>query len=171
MRRLFWVLSAVILIPNHGHLLAHRQPEALTTISYNPNTGSTEIVHQLHAHDAEQVLEDNLSQDVRVSIDSVEGQARLALYVEERFELAEQNGEPLSDIKLLGAELEGDTLYAYQEYAKALPQTFRIRNDILRDAFPEQVNTVNVHTEAGIRTLVFSGKDKWKAVRNIAASF
>ena len=163
MRRLFWVLSAVFLIPNHGHLLAHRQPEALTAISYNPNTESTEIVHQLHAHDAEQVLED-LPNAEKTTIDSLEGKARLALYVEERFALADQSGNPLTGVKLLGAELEGDTLYAYQEYAKALPQTFRIRNDILRDTFPDQVNTVNVHTEAGIRTLVFSGKDKWKTL-------
>ena len=79
-------------------------------------------MHQLHVHDAEQVLEE-LPENRRTSIDSLEGQARLALYIEERFKLADQNGDPLANVKVLGAELEGDTLYAYQEYAKTLPQT------------------------------------------------
>jgi hypothetical protein len=164
MNRLFWIASFANLFFAVSNIQAHRQPEALTAISYNPNTGSTEIVHQLHAHDAERVLEE-LPANGKTPIDTVEGQARLALYVEERFELADQNGNLLSDVKLLGAELEGDTLYAYQEYVKALPRTILIRNDILRDILPDQVNTVNVHTEAGIRTLVFSDKDKWKTLK------
>lgn len=164
MIRPFWIVWAVFLFLAGSYLQAHQQPEALTTISYNPNTGSTEIVHQLHAHDAERVLE-NLPESEKASIDSLEGQARLALYVEERFELADQNGNRLANIKLIGAELEGDTLYAYQEYGKAIPRNIRIRNDILRDILPSQVNTVNVHTEAGIQTLVFSRRDKWKSLQ------
>ena len=171
MKKSSWFLWVALLSLVDSHLLlAHRQPEALTTISCNPNTGSTEIVHQLHVHDAEQVLEE-LPENRRTSIDSLEGQARLALYIEERFKLADQNGDPLANVKVLGAELEGDTLYAYQEYAKTLPQTIRIRNDILRDILPSQVNTVNILTEAGVRTLVFSGEDNCKSVHHIGTSF
>ena len=171
MRKLPWIAWIALLSLFDFHLLlAHYQPEALTTISYNPNTKSTEIVHRLHAHDAERILEE-LPDGMDTDIDSVEGKARIALYIEERFELTEQNGKKLTNIKLIGAELEGDTLYAYQEFTDALNPSFRIRNDILRDILPNQVNTVNILTKAGVRTLVFSGKDKWKTVHNIEAFF
>lgn len=165
MSKFCWIAWLALLFTIGPHLvLAHRQPEALTTISYNSNTGSTEIVHQLHAHDAELIL-DELPKTELITIDSLEGQARLALYIEERFELARQSGDPLANVKLLGAELEGDTLYAYQEITGALPLNIRIRNDILRDFLPNQVNTVNVHTETRVRTLVFSNKDRWKTLQ------
>lgn len=36
---------------------------------------------------------------------------------------------------------------------------------------PSQLNTVNILTEAGVRTLVFSGEDNWKSVHHIGHSF
>ncbi|MEM9026554.1 MAG: DUF6702 family protein, partial [Verrucomicrobiota bacterium] len=65
---------------------AHRQPEALTTIVFNPNSQTTEIVHQLHAHDAEVVLK--TGEETRpLTIDSLEAQARIALYIESHFQV------------------------------------------------------------------------------------
>jgi len=152
-------LTLFVLAQLHGH----NQPTALTTISYNKNTNSTEIVHRLHAHDAARVLE-RLPEKDKITIDSLEGRARLALYVGERFELADKNGERLEGVSVIGAALEGDILYAYQEYEKVLPHHIRVRNDILRDILPDQVNTVNISNGEHIRTLVFSNKDQWKAL-------
>ena len=142
---------------------AHRMPGSLSTIKRNPSTGSTEIIHRLHNHDAEfgviAVLKDNT-----ISLDTLVGRAHLSLYVEERFLIsAVEDGavaEPL-EIELIGAELDGEFVLIYQEIAGELPDEFAVRNDILRDVLPEQINHVNIAIGDTVRTLSFAGDDEW----------
>lgn len=144
--------------------LAHRVPESLTTIRENTTTGNIEIVHRLHAHDAEIALSETLQQP-RISLDALEAQAKFALYVEQQFQLAEAQTHAPIELTLLGATLEGDYLLVFQETAmKSLPAILAVRNDILREAFPDQVNRVNLFLGSEIRTLVFQGDDSWKEV-------
>jgi hypothetical protein len=142
---------------------AHRMPGSLSTIKQNPSTGRTEIIHRLHNHDAEfgiiAVLKDNT-----ISLDTLIGRAHLSLYVEERFLISTVEdgaaGEPL-EIELIGAELDGEFVLIYQELAGELPDEVAVRNDILRDVLPEQVNHVNIAVGDAVRTLSFSGDDEW----------
>ncbi|MDX2411204.1 MAG: hypothetical protein QNK34_04530, partial [Woeseiaceae bacterium] len=69
-------------------------------------------------------------------------------------------GQPLA-LELVGAELDGDYALIYQEYPGQLPSEIAVRDDILRDLFPQQVNRVNVTTEAGTQSLVFKQDDGW----------
>lgn len=152
-------LIAVLLLPVGSH--AHRMPEGLTTLSYNSDTGNTEIIHRLHVHDAELGLAENL-QNPQFTLGTLEAQARLALYVEQRFRILNKaTGEPLT-LTLVGAELQGDYAIVFQEFPGSLPYWIAMRNDILRDIFPDQVNKVNVTIGSQLRTLMFSGKDVWK---------
>lgn len=142
--------------------LAHRVPESLTTVRENPTTGNIEIVHRLHAHDAEIALSKTLRQP-RISIGELEAQAELALYVEQRFQLANASTQAPIRLTLLGASLEGDYVLVFQETAiRSMPPTLAVRNDVLRDAFPDQVNQVNLFLGGRLQSLIFQGEDVWK---------
>ena len=142
---------------------AHRMPGSLSTIKLNPSTGMTEIIHRLHNHDAEFGVIYAMN-DRNISLDTLIGRAHLSLYVEERFLLAAVEdgvvGEPL-EIDLIGAELDGEFVLVYQEFKGELPATIALRNDILRDALPEQVNHVNIAVRGDVRTLRFEDDDEW----------
>ncbi|MGK0238756.1 MAG: hypothetical protein ACI92G_002222 [Candidatus Pelagisphaera sp.] len=141
--------------------LAHRLPEGLTTIELNETTGNIEIVHHLHAHDVEIVLSEILK-DPQWSLDTLEAQAQLALYVEKHFQIIDRsNGKPVK-LKLIGAELDDDEILVFQEAEAPLPSTLAMRHDALREIIPEQINTVNILLGSQVRTLVFAKKDTWK---------
>jgi hypothetical protein len=142
---------------------AHRSKAALTTIERNPVSGRIEIVHSLHWHDAELGLAQSTG-IARLSLTTVESQARLALYVEERFDLADARTSQVLPLELVGAELSGDYVMIYQELAADLPGGLAVRHDVLRDVFPEQVNQVNLLQGSEVRSLVFTGQDTWKTV-------
>jgi hypothetical protein len=62
---------------------------------------------------------------------------------------------------LIGAELDGDFVLVYQEYSGDLPADIAVRDEILRDVFPLQVNHVNIATDSQVRSLTFSQNDAW----------
>jgi len=148
------VLLGLLALPT----LAHRAPGSLSTIEWNPATGRTEVVHRLHSHDAELGVGEILGLP-QLSVQSVTGRAHVALYVEERFLIETESG-PLA-LELVGAELAGDYLLVYQEWPGRLPAGIRLRDDLLRDAFPDQVNQVNIDDDGSVRTLVFAGDAAW----------
>ncbi len=147
--------------------LAHRMPGSLSTIKTNPTTGSIEIIHRLHNHDAELGMV-VITGNRQLTLDELDGRARLALYVEEQFSVAPlEDGEigPRLPLELIGAELDGDFVLVYQEYSGDLPADVAVRDDILRDVFPAQVNHVNVATGDEVRSLTFSKEDEWLTLR------
>lgn len=143
---------------------AHRMPGSLSTIKTNSISGATEVIHRLHTHDAELGIIAILK-DRSITLEQLVGRAQLALYVEERFLLATVNegsiGAPL-ELELIGAELDGEFVLVYQEVKGALPREIAIRNDILRDVFPDQVNHVNIAVSGEVRSLTFQEDDKWQ---------
>ena len=104
------LLSAWLLVP----LLvsADRQAIVRSTVTWNERSSRVEVVHRLHLHDARVAL-DRMTQGRSPGLASLEGRARLALSVEADFALLEA-GQPLA-LDLVGATLEGDTLFVYQE--------------------------------------------------------
>ncbi len=137
---------------------AHRGPACLTTIEWNELSGQTEIVHRLHTHDAELGVGSALDLP-GLSVGDIEGRAHIALYVEEHFQI--RAGENELKLELIGAELSGNYILVYQELPGRLPQNILIRDDILRDAFPAQLNQVNIKDGASVHSLVFTKKDDW----------
>jgi len=145
-------------------LFAHPTPKGLTTIERNPNTNTVEIVHRFHLHDAEEAMQVILS-EADLTLDALEGRAQLALHVEETFQLADgETNVPLS-LVLVGAEIKGENVLVFQEYTDGLPPLVKVRHDALRDAFPEQVNTLNAKLGSRVQTLVFRDSNKWKTLK------
>lgn len=137
---------------------AHREPGSLTTIQWNASSGRTEIVHRLHSHDAELGVGEVMG-IADLSVLDLEGRAIIALYVEARFRIAADEED--IELDLIGAELAGDYLLVYQEHSAELPVQIRVRDSILRDVYPAQVNQVNIEDGDTVHSLVFSADDDW----------
>ena len=142
-------------------ILAHRQPEALTSISFNENTETWEIVHRFHAHDAERAMA-LLRKETNFDLEDLEDRARFALYVEASFEIRDARTNETVSLSLVGAELDDQDILVFQETQAQLTGNLAIRNNALRELFPRQTNTVNLSNGSTTRTLVFSGEDRWK---------
>lgn len=140
-------------------------PGSLSTIKKNPESGAIEIIHRLHNHDAELGIA-TLLKDRTITLDTLVGRAQLALYVEERFSVAVavdgKPGEPLP-LELIGAELDGEFVLVYQEFNGRFPAAVAVRDGILRDVFPDQVNHVNIALDGRVRSLTFKDDDDWQA--------
>lgn len=151
------VLTALALAAAPG-ATAHRAKAALTSVVWNERTGLLEITHRLHVHDAREALA-RVTDLEQPDLGSLEARARLALYVEKHFGLAEPGGDALA-LELVGAELDGDHVFVFQEAAlESPPGALEVRCDFLQEVFPSQLNTVNVEIGGPVRTLVFSKGD------------
>jgi len=139
--------------------LAHREPGSLTSIDWNDITRKTEIIHRLHSHDAELGIGDVLNMP-DLSVLDLEGRAHIALYVEERFHIEDSEGE--LKLELIGAELVGNHILVFQERSGRLPERIRIQDNILQDAYPAQINQVNIEDGEAIHSLIFTSDDDWQ---------
>ncbi len=145
---------------------AHRMPGSISTVKRSASGDTIEIIHRLHTHDAELGIAATLGKR-NISLDTLVDRAQLALYVEERFAIAEIVGQKIGSklaLELVGAETDGEFVLVYQEFVGKLPARLAIRDDILRDVFPEQINHVNVATGGEVRSVTFSDDDEWRTL-------
>jgi hypothetical protein len=120
---------------------AHNYHMGITDISYNANTGSTEIVHTYTAHDVEALLA-NLYQR-QFDLGQPEDQAVLRRYIEQQFAIS-VGGKRLP-LQWVGAQADAANITIYQELPQtALPPGAVLRHMVLSDFIPGQLNTVNI---------------------------
>jgi len=148
----------VITLTTASACLAHRTPGSLTTVKWNETTGRTEVIHRLHTHDAELGVGASLGLP-GLSVEEIEGRAQIALYVEAHFYIKGVDKE--LKFELVGAELSGNDILVYQELAGRLPQSVLVWDDILMEAFPAQLNQVNIEDGESVNKLVFKKGDGW----------
>lgn len=101
-----------------------------------------EITHRIHLADALKLLE---RIDNEVAIDSMEGMALLAIYVERNFSITA--GEGPAALETLGAEIDDDFLYVYQEWLTPLPEAMPVFESTLLHDIEPSAHTY-VHVEA-----------------------
>lgn len=143
---------------------AHRSRSVLSTVDWNAAQSALDISHRLHGHDAEVALIRSGAMPAGEDLTQVRAQARLGLYVQERFRLSGPAGAISTEI--LAAEIDGAEIVVYQTAQLATaPDLLTIDNRILRETFEDQTNLVNVRLGAGVRTLMFAGSDGPKSVR------
>lgn len=123
-------------------LMAHRGSAVWTEIVWRDH--HFQITHRLHAADA---LLANRAMGGSGELDTPEELARLALYVERRFSLS-GTAVNQSGLVTLGAELEGDFAFVYQEWFPAEPpRTFpTIVNTLLIDLVGDSQRFVRIET-------------------------
>lgn len=117
---------------------AHREHGVWTELIWRKD--HFEITHHLHLQDAHSIL---AALNADISLDSPEGLAHLALYVEDRFLLLEEG--KVASLDLIGAEAEGDFLYVFQEWHRSkLIELPEIRSTLLTDLHPNAVTWIRI---------------------------
>ena len=152
--RLFKAVCAALLIAMSAAAHAHRFHTGLTDISYNARTRSTEIVHTYMAHDIEALLM-NLYQR-QFDLGDPEDQEVLRKYVEQRFAIKGADGKPLN-LRWIGMTIDAQSVVIYQEVEQTpVSQAALIRQGVLIDFLPDQVNTVNLNESGTVHSLTFT---------------
>lgn len=139
-------LLALMLCWPTASVSAHRGSAAWTDIVWRED--HFQITHRLHAADA---LRINRHMGGSGELERLEDLAMLALYVDARFLLLNLPSEQ-SNLITLGAELDDDFAFIYQEWhPEALPETFpAINNGLLIDLIPEAQQFTRIETPKGI---------------------
>jgi|SRR6185369_2556392 len=120
---------------------AHNFHVGLTEISFNPRTGSTEVVHTYTAHDVEALLMNLYQRNFDLGLE--EDQAVFRRYLEKQFRIT-VNGKALP-LHWVGVQANVDTINVFQEIEKTeLPSGAVLLDGVLTDFLPQQVNDVNV---------------------------
>ena len=140
--------------------MGHRVPHCVTIIKATDS--GFQVTHRLHSHEA-LLGAMSMAPDQKLSIDNLETQGLIALYVEQHFEIYDRDQNRVT-LNLLGAEVDGDTVYVYQESSQQLPTSLLIQNAILLDKVPDQSNLVNIEDNNGIRSLTFSGATRQQTI-------
>ena len=147
-------LIAILLLCASAAAGAHRFHFGMTDISYNARTRSTEIVHAYTAHDIEALLLTLHGRQFDLS--EPQDQQVLRKYIESQFWLAGADGKRLP-VKWVGMTIDAQSVTIYQELEKTpLSRTAVIRQGVLVDFLPEQVNTVNVNEGGAVHSLTFT---------------
>jgi len=142
---------------------AHRQKKAMSHIEWNARTKMLEITHDLHAHDAEQVLA-RLGLIDTPDITSLRARANLALYVQKNFKIAALDGQNLT-LTIIGAETDATYAHVYMETAMLKPPSgLLITNTILQEVFPTQINQVNMALGDNVKSVIFAKGDGQKKI-------
>ena len=142
---------------------AHQFHIGITDLSFNPKTGSTEIVHTFMAHDIEALLA-NLYQRP-FDLGEPADEAILRKYVEQQF-WVQAAGQRRLPLRWVGLSVNLDNVVIYQEIEDTpLSDAVRIHDGVLIDFLVEQTNTLNVNDNGIIRTLTFDRKHTEQGLR------
>lgn len=142
---------ACCLLLTSGVVGAHRGHGSWTDVVWVDDR--FEITHRIHLADAIELL-DRIKE--QTSIESMEGLALMAIYVENNFSIA--NTSKGGALETLGAEIDDDFLYVYQEWLTPLPSGLpQFKSTLLLDLTPDA--QAYVHVEApGINQTLQLGK-------------
>jgi hypothetical protein len=130
----------IVLCGLAANAAAHRYFFSITNMSVNSNTQSLEIIHQLTAHDIDNVI----AQEKQIHFSSGHPQYEefVKEYIENHFQLVEK--DVAITLNWVGLELGRGQLFIYQEIDfKKFISNLVVKNSILVDTYPKQVNTVN----------------------------
>lgn len=143
------VVSFLMMLTLYGGLMAsaisHTYFFGVSDLISNSKTNKIEIVHQFTAHDIENAIAE--AKQIHFSAEHKSYDLFIQQYFELQFSI-EQNHEKIR-LKWLGFEIGSGKIIAYQESESECFLTHLVvKNAILTDTYPKQVNTVN-----------FQGKD------------
>lgn len=151
------ICAGMLLVPAlNSPAIAHSQRTAITTVLFNPRTSNLEIMHRFHLHDAEHAVQEVFGKGADI-LGSDETRAKFASYVADRFFV--RNGETNDEVELkfVGHDIDGKFIWVYQEAEIIKTTSLIIAHNALRDLWPDQLNTVNVEGEFGVKSALFDG--------------
>jgi hypothetical protein len=112
----------------------------VSDLSQNNKTKRLEIVHQFTTHDIENAIAE--IKQIHFSAEHKDYNLYIQQYFEEKFSLSHKN--VIVPLSWVGFEITSGKIIVYQESKQEsfLPQIV-VKNAILTDTYPKQVNTVN----------------------------
>lgn len=142
---------------------AHNFHMGIADISYNPASGSTEVVHTYTGHDVEALLTQLYQR--QFDLGQEDSEAALRRYVEKQFYLVAPDGKRLR-LNWVGMKVNADNVVIFQEVERTrLAPATRIHNQLLIDFLPSQRNTLNVQDSGTIQTLFFDRQNTELPIR------
>lgn len=157
----YLTLFIALIFSGFGH--AHKMKSAFTLVLWNENSGHLEVLHRFILHDAEDAAWQLFNRQADIISDE-KTQAQFAQYVVDQFSLKDQTGQKLT-LNLVGFQNDEGYFWVYQDIP--LPKNLtklKIRQDVLRQIWREQINVVNVDYKGHTQSISFSGEDKWLSV-------
>jgi len=139
------VLLLLTLFISSGWLM-HKFYVSLTEIRYNPKTERIEVSMRIFPDDLDLALMERtgIRTLLGTELESPQADSLLMIYLMQEFTL-HVNGEEIV-LNYLGKEPESDAIWCYLESSKVpRPVTISIRNAVLTEFFPDQVNIIQVY--------------------------
>lgn len=160
-RQALFGATSLALISGASPVWAHRLTTTETRVDINSQTGLIEVVHTFHIHDTEDAL--IKAGIIDSSLTSLRERAKLALYVEDNFEIS-QNGAPIS-LDIVGAELDKRNVLTFQEGQLSLPMgELSVEASMMREMVHNQINNVDIYIDKAVTSLQFRGSDGSKKI-------
>ncbi len=157
------LLLGALLLGASGASLAHRFNIGLTELNFNARSASVEVVHTYMSHDIDAMLA--AAHKRQVDLAQPADEELLRDYIESRFQLlgADRKALPL---KWVGVTLTSESVVVYQELeGQGLGAVAQVRNQVLVEFLPRQLNTVNIRQDGQIKSLTFDRKNAERRVR------
>ncbi|WP_448213723.1 DUF6702 family protein [Colwellia sp. MEBiC06753] len=157
-----WLITAM-LMGVAASAAAHKYFFAITDISYNNQAQRLEIIHQLTAHDVENAIA--RINDTHFNPEHPQYELFIQQYVTDHFNLSQENQQ--LPITWIGVENKLDKIYVYQEVSLnkfLIPLV--VKNDLLVDTYPKQVNTVNFENNDFQVSLTFNKSQQVGTIDN-----
>ena len=134
------------------HAYGHRAEFSLTDMRGQPDRGTLEVTHSIHLDDAMVLLASLGAPDGSLSRAT---QTQLMLYVDRHFALTA--GERTLALDPVGAQMDGDFLWVYQELKlERLPERLQVGCTLMQDFAVGQTNQVDFRVGDDVKTLHFS---------------
>ncbi|MFN8358065.1 MAG: DUF6702 family protein [Spirosomataceae bacterium] len=145
-------------LPNY-RFLKHAFHTSLTQIDHNPKEKSLEVSIRMFTDDLESTLsKENNGQRFRIE-NNDKNDPFVERYVRKHFKLTNAKGQSKA-YTYVGKENEGDATWVYIEIPlqESDIQGFKLQQDVLVDAFDDQVNIVNVTFKGERKSYVYNAK-------------
>lgn len=140
---LFWLLPVLLI---SAAWIMHEFYVSITELRYNANSERFEISMRIFPDDLDRALlaRTGIHTQLATELEHDLADSLLMVYILEDFSL-KVNGKDL-ELTYLGKEPESDAIWCYLESSKiAVPETLSIRNAILTEYFPDQVNIIQAY--------------------------
>ena len=137
--------------------VSHTYFFAITELSINSKNQQLEIIHQFTAHDIDNAIAE--IEQINFSVAHPEYESYIQKYLDNHFKLSYKN--QILDLNFIGLEVDKGKIYIYQEANKKINlASLVVKNDLLVDTYPKQVNTVNYQDNAISGSLTFTGSQR-----------
>ncbi len=162
-RQIVLWLTATLMMGVAASAAAHKYFFAITDINHNRSANSFEIIHQLTAHDIENTIAEQ--RNIHFSPELADYEAFIQEYVENHFHLLMNDAQIKTN--WVGLEIVRDKIVIYQEAsANKFFAPLVVKNQLLVDTYPKQINTVNFISGKAKFSLTFNNSQRIATINN-----